>query len=251
MKMYTITSHVADQVATLEAASARRRRLLKPIIGVVALLTLGAAALFWAQNQAMPAVASVGIGGLALLLLGVAGVAGPSERDVAIKRAGAAGEAVLPQLLRSLPDSYTLLNGVPVPGSRADIDHVLVGPNGIWAIEAKNHVGMVQCVGEAWGYSRLGRGGIPVAGHIGSPSEQAQRHAAALERFLHRRNVVEQVQPVVVFTHPRVELSIEQPTVPIFRAKDGPQFFAQGKQFLSPRQTAQIVETLRQLRPLA
>lgn len=245
-----MTTHVADQVAALEAASVRQRRILRPLVWLIIAATVGATLLFWMQDRATLAIASAGIGGVATLLLGVAMAAGPNESDVAIKRAGAAGEAILPQLLRSLPDSYVLLNGVPVPGSRADIDHVLVGPGGIWAIEAKNHVGMVQCVGDAWGYARLGRGGVPVAGHIGSPSEQARRHAAALERYLQRRGVVAPVQPVVVFTHPQVELTIEQPTVPIFRAAEVAQVFVQAPRRLLAVQVTQAVETMRQLRAL-
>ena len=175
MRTYTITRHVADQVAALEASTSRRRRVLRPVAWLVLVATVVGALGLFATGRAAAAVALVGAGGLGLLLLGVFAVAGPSERDVAIKRAGAAGEAVLPQLLQSLPDSYTLLNGVPVPGSRADIDHVLVGPGGIWAIEAKHHVGTVQCVGDAWGYTRTGPGGVPREGHIGNPSQQARR----------------------------------------------------------------------------
>jgi hypothetical protein len=195
-----------------------------------------------------------GSGLVALLVLGVIAIAGPSERDVAIKRSGAAGEAVLPQLLRALPDTYTLLNGVPVPGSRADIDHVLVGPTGIWAIEAKHHVGMVQCVGDAWGYTRLGRGGVPHEGHIGSPSQQARRAADALEGYLRQRggsrasNDV-QVAPLVVFTHPHVELNLEAPTLTVLQATDVQPFITQQPRRLQPATCAQIVEKLRQLRP--
>lgn len=249
MKTYTLTSHVANQVASLEAASVRRRRVLRPLIGIIALLTVVAMGVFFVQGRTTALAASAGAGSIILLVLGVAIVAGPNERDVAIKRSGAAGEEVLPQMLRDLPDSYTLLNGVPVPGSRADIDHVLVGPSGIWAIEAKNHVGMVQCVGDAWGYTRMGRGGIPIEGHIGNPSQQAFRAADALERYLQRRNVAQRIQPVVVFTHPKVELTVERPSVPILRADQAEQFFVQPPARISTAEATAIVATLRKLRP--
>ncbi|PLS78769.1 MAG: hypothetical protein CYG59_16630 [Chloroflexi bacterium] len=251
MRTFTITSHVADQVAALEASSVRRRVLLKPLSwGLFTLVVLGVGLLVFMGRTQM--ALAVGGGGLiALVLLGVMAVAGPKERDIAIKRAGAAGEAVLPQLLRALPDTYTLLNGVPVPGARADIDHVLVGPRGIWAIEAKHHVGMVQCVGDAWGYARLGAGGIPRSGHIGNPSQQARRAAEALQRFLAQRRLPQHVQPLVVFTHPKVELTLEAPTVPIIRADEVLAFLARSPDRLAPATVDHLVDTLRKLRPLA
>ncbi len=250
MKIYTITSHVADQVAALEARCARRRQILRPVSNGLVVLTVLGVIYGLAAGRTQLAVALAGAGLVGLLLLGVLAVAGPNKRDVAIKRAGAAGEAVLPQLLAELPDSFTLLNGVPVPGSRADIDHVLVGPSGIWAIEAKHHVGMVQCVGDAWGYARLGARGVPQQGHIGNPSQQARRAADALERYLRLKGVEQPVQPLVVFTHPRVELSVEQPTVPIVRAAEVAELFTGQPSRLPPQARQRVVVTLRKLRPL-
>jgi hypothetical protein len=167
MIVHTLTSHVADQVAAAEASSVQRRQALKPLIALLGTLTIGAALYFGLRGQVQLAVVSGGGGLLVLLLLGVIALAGPDERDVAIKRAGAAGESVLPHLLRALPDSYTLLNGVPVPGARADIDHVLIGPNGIWAIEAKHHAAM--------------RGAIP--GAVGTACRRRAISAALRSRF--------------------------------------------------------------------
>lgn len=254
MKIHTLTTHVADQLAALEAASLRRRRTLKPLLWLLVGLTIVAPLVFGLRGQLQLAVLAGGAGLIALVVLGVIAVAGPNERDVAITRAGAAGEAVMPQLLRALPDSYTLLNGVPVPGWRADIDHVLVGPTGVWAIEAKHHVGMVQCVGDAWGYTRLGPGGVPREGHIGSPSQQVRRAAEALERYLQQRsksrtNAGLEVQPLVVFTHPQVELDLEAPTLPILKAAEVEDLILRQPAKLAPAASERIVAWLCELRP--
>lgn len=254
MKIHTLTTHVADQLAALEAASLRRRRALTPLLWLLVVLTVGAPLFFGLRGQFQPAVLVGGAGLIALVVLGVIAVAGPNERDVAIMRSGAAGEAVLPQVLRSLPDSYTLLNGVPVPGWRADIDHVLVGPTGIWAIEAKHHAGMVQCVGDAWGYTRLGPGGVPREGHIGSPSQQVRRAADALERYLQQRypsrtDAGLAVQPLVVFTHPQVALDLEAPTLPILKAGEVEAFILRQPAKLSHDAGERIVVWLCELRP--
>lgn len=250
MKIHTITSHVADQVAALDAASTYRRHILKPVQLILLALTVAAVIWFVRVDRLAVAAASGGAGLIVVLLLGVIANAGPNEREAAIKRAGAAGEAVLPRLLHTLPDSYTLINGVPRPGSHADIDHVLVGPTGIWALEAKHHVGMVQCVGDAWGYMRRGPGGVPREGHIGNPSQQARHAAEALTRYLQRRGVGQEVEPVVVFTHPQVELTLERPTVAVLRAAEVRAFVSEQSQRLSSAECARIVTTLCKLRPL-
>lgn len=221
--------------------------MLRPLLRGGFVLTLLAVAYLLVREQAATALLIGGAGLLVLLVLSIVAVAGPNERDVAIKRSGAAGEAVLPRLLRTLPDSYTLLNGVPVPGEHADIDHVLIGPGGIWALEAKHHVGMVQCVGDAWGYTRLGPRGLPREGHIGNPSQQARRAAAALARYLQQRHAGVSVQPVVVFTHPLVELTLEQPTLPVLRAADVLDFVQRQPRRFTPNQCASTVALLRRL----
>jgi hypothetical protein len=250
MKIYTITSHVADQVAALEAASVRRRRVLRPLQIALLILSVAAVVYFVRADELSLAAASGGGGLIALLLAGVVANAGPSEREARVKRAGAAGEAVLPRLLHDLPDSYTLINGVPMPGSHADIDHVLVGPGGVWALEAKHHVGMVQCIGDAWGYSRRGPGGVPQSGHIGNPSQQARRSAEALTRYLQRRDIPQTVDPIVVFTHPQVELTLERPTLTVLRAAEVHGFVTRQRAQLRSAECAAIVTTLRKLRPL-
>lgn len=248
MKIYTLTHHVADQVATLEAACQRRKRFISPLIKAIVLLTVSIGVLLWLDEELHAAAVTGGVGLISTLLLSAIALAGPSESDIAIKRSGAIGESILPRMLSSLPDSYTLLNGVPRPGGRSDIDHVLVGPSGIWAIEAKNHVGSVQCVGDAWGYTRLGRGGIPQEGHIGNPAQQALRSAESLARYLGQHGYTDQVMPLVVFTNPRVELSVEQPTVSVLRACQVLDVLRGQPQRLSDHQATRIVSALRKLR---
>ncbi len=54
---------------------------------------------------------------------------------------GAEGERVVGEALSSLAErGYLVLHSIPLPGDR-DIDHVLVGPGGIFVVNAKNHSG--------------------------------------------------------------------------------------------------------------
>ena len=52
---------------------------------------------------------------------------------------GALGEELMAQRLAELPDSFRVLHDRRIPGSRANIDHVVVGPTGVWVIDAKRY----------------------------------------------------------------------------------------------------------------
>lgn len=57
---------------------------------------------------------------------------------------GAAGERAVGALLDSLPPEWTVLHDVRWPGrERANVDHVLIGPTGIYVIDSKNWSGQI------------------------------------------------------------------------------------------------------------
>jgi nuclease-like protein len=58
-------------------------------------------------------------------------------------RRGAAGERVTAWWLGRLPDGWHLFNDVPVGQRGANIDHVVVGPAGVFTVNAKNLTGKV------------------------------------------------------------------------------------------------------------
>jgi hypothetical protein len=54
---------------------------------------------------------------------------------------GAIGEERMASELRRLPDSFRTLHDRRLSGSRANIDHIVIGPGGIWVIDAKRYRG--------------------------------------------------------------------------------------------------------------
>lgn len=57
---------------------------------------------------------------------------------------GAAGERAVGALLDSLPPEWAVLHDVRWPGrERANVDHVLIGPTGIFVIDSKNWSGQI------------------------------------------------------------------------------------------------------------
>lgn len=54
---------------------------------------------------------------------------------------GADGEEEVARRLRALGDGWRVIHGVPVGTGNSDIDHVVIGPAGVFTINTKNHLG--------------------------------------------------------------------------------------------------------------
>lgn len=54
---------------------------------------------------------------------------------------GALGEVAVARLLAGLGPGYTVLHAVPVGKGNSDIDHVVIGPAGVFTLNTKNHAG--------------------------------------------------------------------------------------------------------------
>jgi hypothetical protein len=60
---------------------------------------------------------------------------------------GALGEVEVARSLSKLGPEWTVLHAVPVGAGEADIDHVVIGPNGVFTLNTKNHAGKRIFVG--------------------------------------------------------------------------------------------------------
>ena len=57
---------------------------------------------------------------------------------------GDEGERETARLMMSLPNSWTVLHNVFLPGRRFNVDHLLIGPGGVIALDSKNYSGPVK-----------------------------------------------------------------------------------------------------------
>jgi hypothetical protein len=129
---------------------------------------------------------------------------------------GKRGELRVTQALSALPDDYVLLNDLMLPNGRGNIDHFLIGPNGLFVIETKNYAANVQCDGDQWF-----RNGKPTK----SLSWQAKSNALAVRRNLERLFAQHQaklpfVEPILVFVKHKHRLDLKQPTVHVLKAEE-------------------------------
>jgi Nuclease-related domain len=88
---------------------------------------------------------------------------------------GAAGERATAALLARLPRRrWTVLHDRAVPGSRANVDHVVIGPSGVWVVDSKTCRGRLRVRrGRVWAGSQ------PVA--TGPAAWEAKRVGDLLE----------------------------------------------------------------------
>jgi hypothetical protein len=134
----------------------------------------------------------------------------PSDTEE-ILRAGVVGERrVAAELGQQLNDDWVLLHGYR--NARGEIDHLLLGPKGLWAIEVKNINATVRIDGDIWLADKYDRYGNPVDHYLiadrrgRSPSVQLNQPADALENFLRQRGKPAEINRVVVLMHPRSRL---------------------------------------------
>jgi hypothetical protein len=61
---------------------------------------------------------------------------------------GALGEIAVGSILSRLGPEWTVLHAVPVGSGTSDIDHVVIGPGGVFTLNTKNHARQTVWVGE-------------------------------------------------------------------------------------------------------
>jgi hypothetical protein len=151
--------------------------------------------------------------------LAAARASAPSHREQAVA-AGVQGEqSAQADLGAALGDEWTLVRGYR--NRRGEIDHLLLGPVGVLAIEVKNRNGVITCAGDRWLITRYDRYGNrvrapePLTDNGGrSPSEQLNQPADDLAAFLRSRGHAVTIRRIVWFTHRRARLgTCTDPTV--------------------------------------
>jgi hypothetical protein len=186
-----------EQVAQARQDRAERR-WLAPLRGVLAVRRV--------QRQVPPPPARASV---------------PSDREEA-RAAGARGEqATAAALAEALGDEWVLLRGYR--NRRGEIDHLVLGPGGLLAIEVKNRNGVISCTGDQWWitrydkYSNRVKAPEPLTeGGDRSPSEQLNQPADELAAFLGSRGHPVAIERIVWFTHPRARVgTCTSPTVRI------------------------------------
>ena len=118
---------------------------------------------------------------------------------------GIVGEKTVASYLNELPQDYVIFNDVKFPGSYGNLDHVVIGPNGIFVIETKNYDGFYIVKEDGWYYKN--RKHIEKA--KGQPGKQVLRNVMSLKKFLIRNNINMKgvwIEPIVTLVNENFEI---------------------------------------------
>jgi len=148
--------------------------------------------------------------------------------------AGLRGQNRMAQILGVLGDEYYLLNNLKLPGRADDIDHLVIGPNGIFALETKNHRGHIYCREGQWYQAKASRQGRPQPeAPMRDPTQQLKRNVDYVRSCINHtdpglsRRTRLWIEGAAVFTHPDVFLDLPQSIrdslpFPVFQARELP-----------------------------
>jgi hypothetical protein len=190
----------------------------------------------------------VGLCALAYFVLGI-------HTSDEIKESGLEGESRALSILRQLPDSYTIFNQVLVPdqssstGSR-EIDYLVCGPNGLFAIEVKNNNGTIR--GEAtdtrWTVSKVGRGGTPYDDTMRNPVRQLKAQIHPLSKHFEAKDIRVWINGIVAFSNGDWRLRIgESSKIPVIHAYDLVQYITEFVPNRVVRDVEKAINVLAQL----
>lgn len=161
------------------------------------------------------------------------------QRDQYVK--GIAGEYVVGDALNTLyANGWAILHSIPIYDGRADIDHLLIGPGGVWTVNAKSHGAETIRINKD--YMAVGRIRVDYI-----PS--ARYEAKAAERALAGAGIETPVRGAVVFNVPRqAEFRITAPPADVMVAwvKNAPLEFMAMPIALTEREIHEIYAVARQ-----
>jgi hypothetical protein len=215
VRVITFDDYVAQELARASFVP-QRHRLLKSTL-VLAILDGLALGLAWVEHRLwwLTVILST------LALSSAAGLAyyrrafRRRSRFRSQLRAGLRGQRLLTRALTCLDDSYYLINNLKLPGRADDIDHLVVGPNGIFALETKHHRGRIFTQDGQWYQSKLSRSGhLQPDEAIRDPVLQLKRNIDYLRTCINQTDLALSrrtglwIEGAVVFTHPAVSVDL-------------------------------------------
>lgn len=215
MRTITLSDHTADKVTAAAAmresnfadaeeayrsAVALREAHLKSLRGAIATA--------WQDREFVTTLA-------ALTRLGFAYMSAKprppvrqsADRDEIVWASGNEGERRVSMYLAGhLSEDWVLVSGYR--NAKGEIDQVLIGPRGVFAIEIKFINGVVHCNGDRWWrdkydrYGNLVESNVPIEDKRGrGPSKQLNDSANMLQSFLVKRAGINRVHRAVVLSH--------------------------------------------------
>ena len=161
----------------------------------------------WRQidEKAAPYVDEIMWGAIAVTVLYIGYKLYKRRKENPAREAGAEGERSTAHQLKFVGSEYRVLHGrhVRSGGAAQEMDHIVIGPNGVFHIDSKHWAGEIRFTEH--GVERSGKDARE------DPTAQAYRHEFVLKDLLRRHNIAADVVGVICFTHPDARIVGKSP----------------------------------------
>ncbi len=145
-----------------------------------------------------------------------------TKKKRGIYSAGFEGEALTADLIRNLPEYYCGFQNLKVSfdSQESELDMVVIGPSGVFVVEAKNHKGTIYGHTEAHDWTQAKPSGNR---NFYSPIKQVGTHVYRLANLLRQNGFRIHVYGLVYFSNPQAVLQLSGPSsnIPVFCAAGG------------------------------
>ena len=156
---------------------------------------------------------------------------------------GAKGEATVFKYLKQLPNQYILLNDLNLPDTFGNIDHVVLGPNGIFTIETKNFKGSYVVEKDQWYFIA----GSKLVETYKNPGDQIKTNTAVFSKFLGAHGLKSyrsSTFPVVAFINPNLTVKHKPKTYTVMHPSILAKFIMGPRKKLNKKDVGLIAELL-------
>ncbi len=137
------------------------------------------------------------------------------HRRANILKAGLQGENTAADVLKGLPEGYTVVRNAVIEhqGRRSELDLIVVGKTGVFVVETKNMKGHIygDCSDNMWRKEKH-RGNNVYKDEFYSPVKQVSTHVYRLAGYLRERGVRVFVEGAVYFASEEAELHLKGKT---------------------------------------
>lgn len=125
----------------------------------------------------------------------------------AILQSGLSGERKTVSILRTLPNEYHILVNpvLTARGQTAELDAAVIGKNGVFIVETKNHTGVITGKTDAEWWSQKKRNG---AKSMKNPLLQLERQHRVVTRVLSEAGISCPVRSYVCFANPNARVGV-------------------------------------------
>jgi hypothetical protein len=148
---------------------------------------------------------------------------------------GATGEIEVGRILAQLPPEWTVFHALPIGTKNTDLDHLVVGPGGVFTINTKHHSGNTVWVGKRT---------VMINGRKYPYLRAAESEANKVTKLIQERMpLAAPARPLIVVVDPKTLTIKERPErVTVLTAQQLRRWLTKRPQVLSSQDLAQLVE---------